>query len=388
MCYPCWSVIKWHTDLTGVGTTADTEGADATTEGDRMVQVKISETYDLSTKVGKMGIVGIHTPTGSLIDRLWPGLVLQHKKCKFVSCDVAMACASMLPADPLQIGVEAGAIAPQDMFNPILYKAVSNDSMGNFLSYIMSQEQGASVANPAVRQGSIVDINDTTFSDSTGELDQFQLYYGLLADPDGFRKAMPQAGLEMRNLYPLVYQVISNFGSVNGSYQSGDFAGPSQGVTWMVGNNDSNIPAMPASIANASDVGYITPVSIRGPSMRMPAFDCVCFQSADNKDNRIVPQSNGANINSNVGQMPPCYVGLIVLPPAKLNQLYYRLKVTWTLEFSGLRAMSEINNWSYLSYLGQVSYGTDYAEQSEAMEATTSMVDGSGATVEKIMEGI
>ena len=27
-----------------------------------MVFVKVSETYDLSTKIGKMGIVGIHTP--------------------------------------------------------------------------------------------------------------------------------------------------------------------------------------------------------------------------------------------------------------------------------------------------------------------------------------
>ena len=45
-----------------------------------MVTVRISETYDLSTKVGKMGIVGIHTPTGSLIDKLWPGLVLQYKR--------------------------------------------------------------------------------------------------------------------------------------------------------------------------------------------------------------------------------------------------------------------------------------------------------------------
>ena len=65
-----------------------------------MVQVRISETYDLSTKVGKMGIVGIHTPTGGLIDKMWSGLVLQTDRFRFVKCDVAMACASMLPADP------------------------------------------------------------------------------------------------------------------------------------------------------------------------------------------------------------------------------------------------------------------------------------------------
>ena len=177
-----------------------------------MVQVRISETYDLSTKVGKMGIVGIHTPTGGLIDKMWSGLVLQTDRFRFVKCDVAMACASMLPADPLQIGVEAGAIAPQDMFNPILYRAVSNDSMNNFLAFI--QNCGASSAiKPILNKGSIVEVNNANFkeSDSSTVVDQFEMYYGLLAS-DGWRKAMPQSGLTMNGLYPLVYQVVNQYG--------------------------------------------------------------------------------------------------------------------------------------------------------------------------------
>ena len=76
-----------------------------------MVFVKVSETYDLSTKIGKMGIVGIHTPDSDLITRHYGGFIQNMKFAKFVKCDVAMACASMLPADPLQIGMEAGSIA-------------------------------------------------------------------------------------------------------------------------------------------------------------------------------------------------------------------------------------------------------------------------------------
>ncbi|ADB24814.1 ORF9 [Chimpanzee stool associated circular ssDNA virus] len=87
--------------------------------------VKVSETYDLSTQTDKMGFVGIHTPEGKLVYNMWSGLFKNFRKFRYASCDVTMACASMLPADPLQIGVEAGDIAPQDMFNPILYKAVS-----------------------------------------------------------------------------------------------------------------------------------------------------------------------------------------------------------------------------------------------------------------------
>ena len=156
-----------------------------------MVQVRISETYDLSTKLNKMGIVGIHTPRGALIDQMWPGLVLQHKKFRFVKCDVAMACASMLPADPLQIGVEAGAIAPQDMFNPILYKAVSNDSMSQVLQYIVqAQQTGSGTSATGLLQGSVASVNDPAFKadpEDSVNIDQFGIYYGLLSDTDGWR---------------------------------------------------------------------------------------------------------------------------------------------------------------------------------------------------------
>ena len=156
-----------------------------------------------------MGIVGIHTPKGDLITRLWGGLAMQHKYVRFHSCDVTMACASLLPADPLQIGQEAGAIAPQDMFNPILYKAVSNDSMSNLQAWLSA----SAVDSHFGKDGSVVDINDAEFrSSDDAVVSQFDMYYSLLGNPDGFRKAMPQAGLQMRGLYPLVYQVVSNYG--------------------------------------------------------------------------------------------------------------------------------------------------------------------------------
>jgi hypothetical protein len=349
-----------------------------------MVSVRVSETYDLSTKVGKMGIVAIHTPTGSLIDKMWPGLVLQHKKVRFVKCDVAMACASMLPADPLQIGVEAGAIAPQDMFNPILYKAVSNDSMSNIQSYIQGLGSAGSTSLNSVNQGSVVDVNDPGFTnDAEAQIDAFSMYYGLLADSDSWRKAMPQAGLTMNGLFPLVYQVVSNYG-VNGrpakpvnDYKGGANTDPFDDVQFVEGYNVSD--------AAATQINHV--VNFRGPSMRMPAFDTTIFDSADNRDNMIVPFANTANVKSNVGYAPACYVGLIVLPPAKLNQLYYRLKVTWTVEFSGLRSMADIGSWSTLSGIGTIAYGTDYAEQSTAMSSITNMVDTDGASIEKIMEG-
>lgn len=355
-----------------------------------MVTVRISETYDLSTKVGKLGIVGIHTPTGSLIDKLWPGLVLQYKKMRFAKCDVAMACASMLPADPLQIGVEAGSIAPQDMFNPILYKAVSNDSMSNILAYLMGAAAEPALDFPNVDKGSIVDINDSDFSssgtDPSTSYDQFKMYYGLLADSDNWRKAMPQSGLTMNNLYPLVYQVIHPYGMNNrGTIPSeNDWQGGVGRETRFITGDRVDVPTEHKNVDTKAPYSGAD-WNLRGPAMRMPAFDTKYFSQTVTAN--IVPSGNGANVSSGAGAIPPAYVGLIVLPPAKLNQLYYRLKVTWSIEFTGLHSMADIGAWDTVEAIGGLAFGTDYADQSAAMTANTAMVDTSGAEIQKIMEG-
>lgn len=352
------------------------------TAGDtKMVTVRVSETYDLSTKLNRMGIVGIHTPRGNLIDQMWPGLVMQYKKFRFVSCDVTMACASMLPADPLQIGVEAGAIAPQDMFNPILYRAVSNDAMSNLQALL---HQSGFDASSKLVKGSIVDVNSTAFDENAGgegshDIDQFSMYYGLLADDDNWRKAMPQAGLQMLGLYPLVYQVVSQFGSNS----------PVDPRAEDTSIND--LGNVPTPRFDMNQVLEVDAVNFRGPSMRMPAIDTTFFVEPDNVKADIVTgygnTKPNALINSNTGRVPPAYVAMLVLPPAKLNQLYYRMKVTWTIEFTGLRAMSDFGSWMMMNFIGQSAYGTDYDSQASTMSVKTAMVDAEGADVIKIMEG-
>lgn len=344
-----------------------------------MVFVKVSETYDLSTNVNKMGIVGIHTPKGDLISRLWGGLAMQHKYVRFHSCDVTMACASLLPADPLQIGQEAGSIAPQDMFNPILYKAVSNDSMSNLQAFL-----SANVINSHFgTDGSVVDINDSDFKlsgddASATSINQFDMYYALLGNPDGFRKAMPQAGLEMRGLYPLVYQVVSNYGvNTAGQADAVDIGGTS---------NPSN-PLFGPGPQDATKPGSIKNIQLRGPAMRMPRVNTTYLPYNAGQN---APLSGSANLNfgDTTRGMPPCYVALIILPPATLNKLYYRLKVTWTIEFTELRSFDEISNWRGLSEIGDLAYATDYAAQSKAlMSDMESMVDVGNANIQKIMEG-
>lgn len=372
-----------------------------------MVSVKVSETYDLSTKVNKIGIVGIHTPVGTLVERMWSGLVRQYGKFRFKSCDVAMACASMLPADPLQIGVEAGAIAPQDMFNPILYKAVSNDTMDTFLQYIQGHAFATgSAVGDSINHGSLVGDNDNAFLgvDGTTVIDQFSMYYGLLSDPKGWRKAMPQQGLVMRNLKPLVYNVVNAYG-LNQASGGGVTGAPKDGVgdsqyigglyTTGTGAGTPNDIGINYPGESSKDYGLLAGQVVgnfRGRALPMPFVNTKFFPSGpNNSDGSVLTETESTNkdvaLQSNVGRVPPAYVGLIVLPPAKLNQLYYRIKVTWTIEFVGLMSNLAVANWQGMAKFGNLSYSTDYAAQSTAMEQTESMLDTNGAELEKIMEG-
>ena len=365
--------------------------------------VKVSETYDLSTKVNKMGFLGIHTPDGRLVHDHYKGLFENFKKYRFVSCDVAMACASMLPADPLQIGVEAGDIAPQDMFNPILYKACSNDSMSTLLNRLYAGQVGAS--SNVIAKNSVVADNSPDFGyDADNYVDQFAMYYGLLSDTSGWKKAMPQQGLTMSNLRPLTFGILATQGQPSYVGDFGDGASrvyfPSLGVD---GNN------IVTSGFNA--IGRY----MRGPTSPMPAMDTYVMvrdqsvgassgseQVQEPAVTSTYPEKDGVThegpealqnvVMPNISA-PDCFVGAIVLPPAKLNRLYYRLKVTWTIEFSGIRSLTDLTSWYGLALAGVNSYGSDYETQSAIIAKTASqsakmgMVDTADADITKVMEG-
>ena len=364
--------------------------------------VKVSETYDLSTKPDKMGLLGIHTPDGKLVFSMWKGLFQNFRKMRFVSCDVAMACASMLPADPLQIGVEAGDIAPQDMFNPILYKAVSNDSMSNLLNKIYAAG-GYLDASTWLNKNSVSAENTPEFVyDSTKDIDQFAMYYGLLADTSGWKKAMPQAGLGMKGLVPLTFSLVATQGQPN--------------VISTLGNSMLSYPDAGTQDDKISSHTAFIGRYMRGDTRRMPAFDTMVMTkdgSMGNKLSTVIYPANNSDNYPKVGDSisvltdpgsnnrtlivpnldaPNCFVAAIVLPPAKLNRLYYRLKVTWTVEFSGPRPLTDITNWYGLALAGAMSYGSDYEEQSALITKgkdanKQGMVDAGDMDITKVMEG-
>lgn len=303
-----------------------------------MTQVRITETYDLSTEVDQLGIIGIHTPSAVAMNDLYPGLCQNHRKIRLVGCDVTIACASMLPADPLQIGTEAGSIAPQDMFNPILYTAVSNDRFNTIQNRIML---GTDVTDYGSVNKADPDITD-----------DFAVYYALLADSDGWKKAMPQSGLSMSGLYPIVYEVLSTQAS--------------PGVQPYNGIGNAN-----ATVDNLNEIGVVSYELIRGNSKRMPAIPLHDY-----------PGASTPTLNS---WFPTTYVACIVMPPAKLHKLYYRMAVTWTYELIDVIPVTEYATGTYLENFGNHSYASDYDDQSSKMDTKTDTVDVKGASITKIM---
>lgn len=330
--------------------------------------VSVSETYDLSTKVGKMALLGIHTPRSDIITRTWPGLLMQFKYIRPVSCDVKMACASMLPADPLQIGVEAGKIAPTDMFNPILYKAVSNDAMSTLEGRLQALTDSAlGVKGPSVRS----DNENVTSKDNE------KVYYTLLSDKHGWRHAMPQQGLEMTDLRPLVYSVLA----VNGqpqAYNDGDTLNrPGEKAEYPTGGVNSNSQA---DVLSPHYVGRF-----RGSPQPMPRIPTTTFSS----DRNLAGFGNVVNAQTTPGlnAVDPIYVAMIVMPPAKLTTMYYRLVVDWTLEFSELRSQTEICGFGALQDVAETYYHSDYNTQSKAMTAKAGLADTKDADLDLVMQG-
>lgn len=331
--------------------------------------VTLSETYDLSTKVGKMALVGIHTPRSDIITRTWPGLLMQFKYIRPVSCNVRMACASMLPADPLQIGVEAGKIAPTDMFNPILYTAVSNDAMSTLEGRLhILQDNTATVKGPSIN------------SDNSGftSMDNEKVYYTLLSDKHGWRHAMPQQGLMMSNLKPLVYSVLAVNGQPRGYALDDASNKPADVVQYPTGASN---PDTHADVLSPNK--YVG--RFRGSPQPMPRIPTTTFSGHrtfagfdDVVNNQTTPGLNAVD---------PIYVAMIVMPPAKLTTMYYRLVVNWLIEFSGLRSQNEICGFEALQDFSETYYHSDYNFQSKSMTVKAGLADTKDADLDLVMQG-
>lgn len=315
-----------------------------------MVFVKVRETYDLHTTRNKMTVIGIHTPKSDIIKRNYPGLLMQCKAYRPVSCDVRLACASLQPLDPLGVGTTEGDVAPEDVFNPILYKAMSNKGMSQLEARINFMSHSPVSANVDVDgDTAAVDVDSvTTISD------EFNLYYGLLANTHEWKHANPQSGLSMTSLKPFVYEVLYNVGDVsidsNGNIDPTHFTLPGA-------NSERVVSSLQGVIGRAKE---------------MPFINCTSYSLTESNPN-IAPGFPGSDIPWNASVDVPwinVVCGCIIVPPSRLHELFYRMVVEWTIEFSGIRPISEISSFASIGKVGTAQHYQNY-DYSAAKKAIT-----------------
>lgn len=341
-----------------------------------MVTVSISETFDISTKINKMSLIAVHSPTKTLIQKTYPGLAMNHKYFKIKKVDVSLVATSHLPVNPAEVGDTADKIAPQDMLNPILYKAVSNDSWNTLESRLAGLLYRPV---PGADTPSVVGNMATAENEGLLSGGDFGVYYTLLSNRDGFKLAHPQQGMSMKGLKPLVFE------------------------KWFTNavNKDPGSDQAPIIYEKADHtmaIGTAPNNSMRGRPHPMPRLNTTYLTG-------IHPGTSGTTLGTNeqsngMGdglprnnhiQMPnvdPVMLACIILPPSARTIMYYRMICRCYIEFSDLRPITEITSFTGMSdnYSAHV-YHSDYTLQSAKMDHVTDMVDTNDADIEKIMEG-
>lgn len=323
-----------------------------------MVFVKVRETYDLHTVRNKMTVIGVHTPKPDIIKRNYPGLLMQCKAYRPVSADVRIACASMLPLDPQGVGLAEGDVAPEDVFNPILYKAMSNKGMSqleariNYLSH-----------NPNPNSTDVDGDTATVDVDNlTALTDEFPVYYGLLSNTHDWKHANPQSGLSMIGLRPLVYEMVYNVGDSI--------------INEITGTVDGDAYAAPNALAQPM-LGVAR--GILGKAKEMPFINCTNF-STDSAYNPFQPNDGEVQALPAFKELDVPWInvvcGAIIVPPSRLHELFYRMVVEWTLEFSMIRPIGEVSTWNGLGVVGNTTHYQNYS-----YEAAKQAVTGDSSTI-------
>lgn len=326
-----------------------------------MVYVKVRETYDLNTIKQKMSVIAIHTPKPDIIKKNFPGLLMQCRAYRPVSADVRIACASVLPVDPQGVGLAEGDVAPEDMFNPILYKAMSNKGMSQLEARI----------NHLTHEPQIGDIEGAGAmvmrEDVTNREDEFGVYYGLLSNAHDWKKANPQAGLEMRGLRPYVYEM---------NYALGDQAMGLGEIEPLINEYGQPENASPSQ----AGVRSVNPIrGILGKAKPFPFLPCVQYSYQESKEGEKASSGfakPGFPISPNIDncsvEVPWLNVvcGAIIVPPSRLHQLFYRMVVEWTIEFSTIRPLGDLTDWAGLNRIGDSTHFQSYSYEA-AKEAIT-----------------
>lgn len=294
------------------------------------------EILDVNTVKGNVTVIGIHTPTGSTPVRRLSGFFTQFRKFRYKGCAVQVVPAATLPADPLQVGFEAGEnqIDMRDMLNPILFHGTHGESLqiawNNIFVNPNRYDGGANTASYA--SGAGVDASDLTFGNVTNSPVETQ-YYQAITDRS-WRKFGIQSTFKLPFMSPRIwkastlYPILPNSLQANGSMNTGNTPLPEgflppgtyfdnydgRGLTMPI-DADQHVLDQKWMSSGTAPLGWL-------PTVTMP---------------RVAPTGSAVTM-APLTVLPKIFMGILVLPPSYLQELYFRVIVTHYYEFKGFTA--------------------------------------------------
>lgn len=288
-----------------------------------VVNATYVETYDMRTTVGKMAILGIHTPTAISLKKMYKGFFEQYRKVKINGCDIVGVCASSQSLTPAEVGIEAGLTDPRDVLNPILFKACTGENLDLLLDRIYSVPSGTEDVGSIHRE-------------ETNVVDELGMYYQYLAD-DSFRKFHPQGGIRVSSLKPFVHRVATTQPFKWETNRPGNVDVPLIGLGNSSDQNTSSHGAYGYGFgASDGSAGAVPSVFISNGLEPMPWIETT-YESTE------IPVEGSAVVSTVLASsIPRIYCGVVILPPAVLQPLYFRFSIRWHVSFKDFRPAYEI----------------------------------------------
>nr|QBP37056.1 capsid protein [Porcine associated porprismacovirus] len=360
------------------------------------VKAKFQEIYDMGTVSGRTTILGIHTPQGVHVQNLLGGFFRQFRKFRYCGCSVTMVPAAQLPADPLQVSFEAGALTvdPRDLLNPILFHGCHGESLNEILNNYISN---ADITNTS----SVIESRPTLAETEAG-------YYSALSDPS-FRKFGIQSGAKV-NLNPMVHPLVLTNPLVPSESKTTlkRTVQGQQGATAVLGELTGNIrdmdnntdqvfyggiqnPVPLAPLVNHEGLEFaygVTPQMFSNGLRPLGWLPTTTFPPAPKVGENKIGTGSGSTYEVTeytIGPtiLPKLFMGFFMLPPSYTQEMYFRLIITHYFEFKEFTTCLGYNpngpKYSYKETIPEPSPGT------RAAPASLEVIDGN---VELTTDGV
>lgn len=297
------------------------------------VTASYQEVYDLSNQAGEVSVLGIRTPNSGTPQKLLSGFFSQFRKFRYYGCEVRVQPASMLPADPLQIGLEAGeTLDPRDLLNPILFHGCHGDDLNYALNMIYQNGNSLSaVPNSSVDEID-VPLEQAFVRDPVAgnRVNMEDIYYSCLSDRS-WKKFGVQQPFRLR-LRPLVHEVVMSkvFQPTDAAPTLGSLIPNADGTGYELGMSAFRNVEVPHDGETARPENRPQIFTNRLTSMGW--LDC----------RRSLVSSTGVTSSKSVGAIPKTFMGILLLPPSYRQEMYMRILIVHKF---GFKDFTSSLNW-------------------------------------------